>query len=150
MQIFETSGYSHNSTEYKAVEDDEVFCLLQTLHNYGARKIALFGLGPIGCTPEEIRTFPTNLSGCVDNINNAVTLYNDRMKPLVDGLNANLSDAHFTYINVWSFSPTIGRLPQLSFINSINVFLRIYFGVFVKICKSVQYLINIRMIYILM
>lgn len=83
---------------------------ITTLYNYGARKIALFGLGPIGCTPEEIRSFPTNLSGCVDNINNAVTLYNDRMKPLVDGLNTNLSDAHVTYINIWSFSPTIGLL----------------------------------------
>lgn len=93
-----------------------MFCSLQALYNYGARKIAMFGLGPIGCTPEEIRTFPTNLSGCVENKNNAVTLYNDRLKSLVDDLNANLSDAHVTYINVWNFFPTIGRLLQLSFI----------------------------------
>ncbi|KAK1378530.1 GDSL-lipase protein [Heracleum sosnowskyi] len=83
---------------------------ITTLYNYGARKIALYGLGPIGCTPEEIRTFPTNLSGCVDNINIAVALYNDRMKPLVDSLNANLSDAHVTFINVWNFAPVLGLL----------------------------------------
>ncbi|KAL5789384.1 hypothetical protein ACOSQ2_004272 [Xanthoceras sorbifolium] len=45
---------------------------LKTLYNYGARKIAVFGLGLIGCTPGMIAMYGTNGSSCVDFINNAV------------------------------------------------------------------------------
>lgn len=37
---------------------------------------------------------------CVEFINDAVQVFNDRLVRLVDGLNANLTDAHFTYINM--------------------------------------------------
>ncbi|KAL1805719.1 hypothetical protein ACET3Z_028787 [Daucus carota] len=104
----ETSQYTPE--QYADLLIQQYASQIKVLYNSGARKIALFGLGPIGCTPEEIRTFPRNLSGCVDNLNNAVAQFNNRMKPLVDGLNANLSDAHVTYVNISNFSPQIGLL----------------------------------------
>ncbi|KAI6682596.1 hypothetical protein NL676_036477 [Syzygium grande] len=79
---------------------------LKTLYLYGARKVAVIGLGLIGCTPAEIKRYGTNGSVCVDKINNAAILFNNRLQPLVDEFNSNLSDAKFTYINMFAISTT--------------------------------------------
>ncbi|KAK3435425.1 LOW QUALITY PROTEIN: hypothetical protein EUGRSUZ_C00135 [Eucalyptus grandis] len=84
---------------------------LKTLYSYGARKVAIFGLSVIGCAPTKISRFGTNGSLCVDKINSAVMLLNDRLKPLVDELNRNLADAKFTYIDF--FGIAIAGLPVL-------------------------------------
>ncbi|XP_059288410.1 GDSL esterase/lipase At1g29670-like [Lycium ferocissimum] len=77
---------------------------LKTLYGYGARKVAVSNIGLLGCLPEETRVFGRNASGCVDFINNYVQLFNDKLKPLIDDLNTNLSGARFTYINITSIS----------------------------------------------
>ena len=77
------------------------------LYQLGARKVAVNGVGLIGCTPKEIARFGTN-GTCVESINNAVNLFNDRLKPLVDNINNNFSDATFTFINVSSISTPQG------------------------------------------
>ncbi|CAI9087878.1 OLC1v1022065C1 [Oldenlandia corymbosa var. corymbosa] len=70
---------------------------LQTLHKLGARKVVLFGLAQLGCTLHEIIAY--NSSGCIGSINDAVELFNNRLKPLVDDLNARFPDAKFIYLN---------------------------------------------------
>ncbi|KAL3820208.1 hypothetical protein ACJIZ3_006113 [Penstemon smallii] len=77
---------------------------LTTLYSLGARKVAVFGLGLLGCLPEELARFPTNGSPCVDSINNDVSLFNNRLRPLIDNLNNNLPDARFIFINITSIS----------------------------------------------
>ncbi|XP_074359533.1 GDSL esterase/lipase At1g29670-like [Apium graveolens] len=72
---------------------------LKTLYNYEARKVAVFGLGQVGCTPAIVMKFGPDASGCVDRVNAAINLVNDRLKPLIDDLNSNLSGAKFIYIN---------------------------------------------------
>ena len=74
------------------------------MYSYGARKVALFGIGPIGCTPGNVATYDTNGSLCVDFINKAVQEFNIRLKTLVDNLNHNLQDAKFIYVNVYGIS----------------------------------------------
>ena len=65
--------------------------------------MAIFGLGAMGCTPGELAKFGASPgSACVDEINDAVQLFNDRLKLLVDDLNAKFSDARFTYINIFT------------------------------------------------
>lgn len=72
------------------------------MYNNGARKVALFGVGRIGCTPNAISLHgKTNGSLCVDKMNKAVRHFNLELKLLIDGLNNNLTDAHFTYINAY-------------------------------------------------
>ncbi|KAL3616981.1 hypothetical protein CASFOL_039375 [Castilleja foliolosa] len=72
---------------------------LRILYNSGARKIAIFGLGLLGCVPQELANFPTNGSACVDFINNGIKPFNNRLTPLIDNLNMDLPDAQFTFIN---------------------------------------------------
>ncbi|KDP21165.1 hypothetical protein JCGZ_21636 [Jatropha curcas] len=75
---------------------------LKTLYNYGARKIALFGLGEIGCTPNAISTYGTNGSYCVEIMEEASQFFNSKLKSVVEELNSNLTGAKFTYINYYS------------------------------------------------
>ncbi|XP_071937490.1 GDSL esterase/lipase At1g29670 [Coffea arabica] len=73
---------------------------LKTLYNYGARKIALFGLGALGCIPAVIDS--SGGTTCVDSVNAAVQILNDRLKPLVDDLNSQLVGAKFIYLKTSS------------------------------------------------
>ncbi|KAL8032371.1 hypothetical protein ABFX02_13G091600 [Erythranthe guttata] len=77
---------------------------LRTLYNSGARKVAVFGLGLLGCTPQELSMFPANASGCVDFINEAAQLFNNRLKPVIDDFNTNSPGAQFIYVNITSIS----------------------------------------------
>ncbi|XP_034697270.1 GDSL esterase/lipase At1g29670-like [Vitis riparia] len=80
---------------------------LKTLYGYGARKLALFGLGLIGCAPAELASFgPSPGSNCVDAINDAVRLFNTGLVSLIDDLNKNFTDAKFTYINFYEIGST--------------------------------------------
>ncbi|KAK9936679.1 hypothetical protein M0R45_013507 [Rubus argutus] len=61
------------------------------------RKVALIGLGLIGCTPDAISK--TNRTACVDELNSAAQLFNQKLVSLVDQLNTNLTDAKFIFVN---------------------------------------------------
>ncbi|PWA69712.1 SGNH hydrolase-type esterase domain-containing protein [Artemisia annua] len=100
--------------QYAAVLAKQFSQQLTTLYKLGARKVAVNGVGLIGCAPAEIARFGTN-GTCVDSINNAVKLFNDRLKPIVDNINNNFSDARFTYINITSISTPQGgvALPNV-------------------------------------
>ncbi|KAH9667897.1 GDSL esterase/lipase [Citrus sinensis] len=77
------------------------------LYKLGARKIAVFGLGLVGCTPGSVAIYGTsNSSMCVDSINMAVQIFNKKLIPLVDELNNNLQDAKFIYVDIFNISST--------------------------------------------
>ncbi|KAL8228063.1 hypothetical protein R6Q57_015647 [Mikania cordata] len=81
---------------------------LKSLYDLGARKIAVFGLGLIGCSPAEISIFGTEGKPCVDSINKAVKQFNNNIKPVIDELNDHNPDAKFTFINVTSIASQPG------------------------------------------
>lgn len=72
----------------------------QTLHSYGARKVAVFGLGLLGELPEIVARFGSN-SSVMDT---AVKLFNTELQPRVNDLNSELSGAKFTYIDSYEIS----------------------------------------------
>ncbi|KAI3498611.1 hypothetical protein L1887_34388 [Cichorium endivia] len=84
-----------------------------TLFSYGARKVVLNGLGPVGCTPYELSRYSSNES-CVEYINTAVQLFNHNLKLLVDELNndTSLEDAKFIYLNFYDMSMEVIRQPS--------------------------------------
>ncbi|KAH9667901.1 hypothetical protein KPL70_021224 [Citrus sinensis] len=77
-----------------------------TLYNFGARKVALFGLGLIGCTPGCIAMYGNGTS-CVEYINNEVQMFNTKLVSLVDELNNNFQDTKFIYVNTSSVSSSV-------------------------------------------
>ncbi|KAL9272920.1 GDSL esterase/lipase-like protein, partial [Drosera capensis] len=84
---------------------------IQQLYNSGATKVALFGLGPLGCTLAQVAVYgTTNGSSCRDDVNSAANNFNQKLVALVDDLNTRFTDSKFTYINIigMQFSPTQG------------------------------------------
>lgn len=61
----------------------------------------LIGVGQIGCSPNELAQNSPDGRTCVQRINSANQLFNNRLKSLVDNLNNNFSDAKFIYINAY-------------------------------------------------
>ncbi|KAI3719117.1 hypothetical protein L6452_20008 [Arctium lappa] len=110
--IYPTSN-TYTSDRYATVLIQQYSQQLKTLYNLGARKIAVFGLGQIGCAPAEIAMFGTGGKPCVESINDAVKLFNERLKALVDELNKDYSDARFTFINLTSISAPQGDVAIL-------------------------------------
>lgn len=62
--------------------------------------MALIGVGQVGCSPNELAQQSPNGVTCVDRINNAIQIFNQKLVALVDGFNT-LPGAHFTYINAY-------------------------------------------------
>ncbi|KAL1562612.1 GDSL esterase/lipase-like protein [Salvia divinorum] len=67
---------------------------LRRLYKYGARKVAIYGVGSIGYLPQFRSTVEF-----MDSTNQVTQHFNDRLATLVQGLNARLSGAQFVFIN---------------------------------------------------
>ncbi|KAI8000553.1 GDSL esterase/lipase [Camellia lanceoleosa] len=114
-QYYPTSS-QYTGEQYATVLVQQYSKQLKTLHEYGANKIAIFGLGQIGCTPAEIAVYGTNGFACVDKINSVVEIFNVKLKSLVDDLNKELAGVKFIYINITSI--TSGKTsPGLTVLN---------------------------------
>ncbi|XWS70962.1 hypothetical protein CRYUN_Cryun03dG0095900 [Craigia yunnanensis] len=96
---FYNTDCQYTPDQFAAVLVEQYSKQIKTLYDNGARKFALYGLGYIGCTPDATATYGTNGSLCVDKLNIAATLFNNRLMPLVKELNGNLTDAKFSYLN---------------------------------------------------
>ncbi|OMO65569.1 Lipase, GDSL, partial [Corchorus olitorius] len=70
-----------------------------SLYKDGARMFAVFGLEPIGCSPNSIEIYGRDFSGCVLKLNQAAELFNGKLEAVVNELNKNLSYAELRYLN---------------------------------------------------
>ncbi|XP_061356076.1 GDSL esterase/lipase At1g29670-like [Gastrolobium bilobum] len=84
---------------------------LRIMYNYGARKMVLFGVGQIGCSPNALSQSPDGRT-CVARINSANQLFNNGLKSLVDQLNNQLPAARFIYINSYGIFQDIINSPS--------------------------------------
>ncbi|GMY35321.1 GDSL esterase/lipase At1g29670-like [Fagus crenata] len=99
MPQYYLTSHLYNPEQYATVLSQQFYQQLLTLFKQGARKVVVFGLGQLGYIPYELATCGTNAS-CVNNINNAVQLFNDKLISLLSNINKNQIDAKFTYINI--------------------------------------------------
>ncbi|KAI3708457.1 hypothetical protein L2E82_37627 [Cichorium intybus] len=108
--LYSTSNI-YTVDKYAVVLAEQYREQLTKLYNLGARKIVVFGLSQLGCIPAAIAAIGTNGKPCVDSINDAANLFNNRLKPLVDELNNDHFDAKFTFINLTSILAPEGDVP---------------------------------------
>nr|GFB35984.1 GDSL esterase/lipase At1g29670-like [Tanacetum cinerariifolium] len=85
---------------------------IRILYNYGARKLVLNGIGPIGCSPNALAQHSRDGSTCVAKINSANQMFNRRLVSLVDYFNKNLPDAKFIYINNYAIFQDLINNPK--------------------------------------
>ncbi|KAK9153180.1 hypothetical protein Sjap_000660 [Stephania japonica] len=101
MPLYYITSRQYTPQQYADILIQQYSQQLRTLYNSGGRKIALTGLGEIGCSPYELARGSSNGVTCVSNINVAVRIFNDKVKSLVDDLNNNLPGAKFIFINAY-------------------------------------------------
>ncbi|KAJ8770884.1 hypothetical protein K2173_021799 [Erythroxylum novogranatense] len=99
---FYSTSKKYTPEQYASVLVQEYELQLRTLHDHGARKIALIGIGPLGCAPVVVRkSTGTNGSSYVDEVNNSLQIFNSKLRPLVDKLNKALANAKFIYLDAF-------------------------------------------------
>lgn len=74
--------------------------------------MALFGLGQIGCSPNELAQNSPDGSTCVQKINSANQIFNSKLKSLVNELNNNVSDGRFIFIDSYGIFQDIISRPS--------------------------------------
>jgi len=74
--------------------------------------MALFGIGQIGCSPNELAQNSPDGTTCVERINSANQLFNNGLKSLVNQLNNELPDARFIYVNTYGIFQDIISNPS--------------------------------------
>ncbi|XP_074578427.1 GDSL esterase/lipase At5g45670-like [Curcuma longa] len=98
MPAFYNTGEQYTPEQFADVLIQQYSQQLRTLYNYGARKVALIGVGQVGCSPNELAQHSPNGVTCVEEINSAIRIFNGKLINLVDQFNT-LDGAHFIYIN---------------------------------------------------
>ncbi|KAF9612870.1 hypothetical protein IFM89_004286 [Coptis chinensis] len=110
-QMYSTSR-QYTPVQYADVLIQQFSQQLRTLYNYGARKVALIGVGQIGCSPNALANSPDGCTYASRIINNmSCRLFNDRLRNMVDNLNNNLDDSQFIYVNAYGIFNDIIRNP---------------------------------------
>lgn len=69
---------------------------LVALYNMGARRFVVYGVGPIGCTPNQLAG-----QNCADRVNQMVVLFNSALRSLIIDLNLHLTGANLAYVDVY-------------------------------------------------
>ncbi|TVU20578.1 hypothetical protein EJB05_36792 [Eragrostis curvula] len=111
MPAFYSTGSRFTPAQYADALAAQYSRLLQVLYSYGARKVALMGVGQVGCSPNELAQASADGVTCVARIDAAIRMFNQRLVSLVDQFNDKLPGAHFTYVNVYGIFEDILRSP---------------------------------------
>ena len=110
MPAFYSTDSRYTPEQYAESLAEDYSRLLQVMYRYGARKVALIGVGQVGCSPNELAQRSANGVTCVEQINSAVRIFNQRLVGLVDRFNT-LPGARFTYINIYGIFDDILKSP---------------------------------------
>ncbi|CAN6883017.1 unnamed protein product [Brassica oleracea] len=90
------------------------FVYVQLLYVQGARKVGLFGVSKLGCTPRMIASHGGGL-GCAAEVNKAVESFNKNLKDLVSEFNTNFNDAKITYVDIFTSQTPLAKYFLMRF-----------------------------------
>lgn len=74
---------------------------IKTIYELGGRKFLIAGLGPLGCLPNQIGN-SGDTSTCVDSTNYLASVFNAKLKPMLDQFNADLKDSYFLFWDTYA------------------------------------------------
>jgi len=74
--------------------------------------MVLFGIGQIGCSPNELAQNSPDGKTCVEKINTANQIFNNKLKGVTDQFNNQLPDAKVIYINSYGIFQDIISNPS--------------------------------------
>ncbi|CAK9310840.1 unnamed protein product [Citrullus colocynthis] len=93
---------------------------LKRLHELGARKFVVVGVGPLGCIPFVRAIHFISNEKCSEKVNRLIKAYNFRLSGVVDQLNLEFSPkTKFVYANSYAvFTKIIVNYRQYGFVNA--------------------------------
>ncbi|XP_073013835.1 GDSL esterase/lipase At1g33811 [Typha latifolia] len=109
-----TTSYQYSPRTYATLLLQDYSRQLTDMYDLGARKIAIAGIGQIGCIPYELarnsnrnNNKKTKGTVCNEKINKAISMFNTGLVQMVNRFNSELPDAKFIYINTYESSKDI-------------------------------------------
>ncbi|KAJ9153248.1 hypothetical protein P3X46_026710 [Hevea brasiliensis] len=111
MPQFYSSSRQYTPEQWANILIQQYTEQLRILYNHGARKFVLIGVGQIGCSPSELAQNSPDGRKCVQRINSANQIFNNKLRSLVDQFNGNTPDAKFIYINAYGIFQDITSNP---------------------------------------
>ncbi|GFQ02725.1 GDSL esterase/lipase at1g29660 [Phtheirospermum japonicum] len=112
---FHTSTTPYNPQQFAALLIFRYSTQLRRLYDNGARKIAVSGVGKLGCLPHEIATYGnSDAPACVETSNDVVRIFNEFLELLLKDLNNQLTDAKFVLARDSSSTTSYGNITVLS------------------------------------
>ncbi|CAH9055589.1 unnamed protein product [Cuscuta europaea] len=112
MPIYYSSSRQYTPDQYADLLIQQYTQQLQTLYDYGARKFVLIGVGAIGCSPNALAQNSPDGQTCVERINVANRIFNQKLRALVDSFNSNTPEAKFIYINAYGIFEDLIENPS--------------------------------------
>jgi phospholipase/lecithinase/hemolysin len=85
---------------------------LQEIYNYGARRILITGIPPLGCLPIErtVRNIYKQEQGCLQDLNQNAISYNIKIQKMIDFLRPKLPGIKIFYADI--FSPLLNMVQN--------------------------------------
>lgn len=120
MPQFYNTGSQYTPEQYADDLIQRYAQQLRILYNYGARKVVLYGIGQIGCSPNELAQNSPDGRTCVERINSANRIFNAGLKNLVDQVNNQFNDARFIYIDSYGIFQDIISSPSSFGFSNVN------------------------------
>ncbi|XP_039118391.1 LOW QUALITY PROTEIN: GDSL esterase/lipase At1g33811-like [Dioscorea cayenensis subsp. rotundata] len=105
-----SSSYEYSPKTFASILLEEYTRQLTNVYNLGARKVAVIGVGQIGCIPYELARYNTNdnnngtQSHCNNKINKAIAIFNKGLVKMVNRFNDQFPGAKFIYVNTFESS----------------------------------------------
>ncbi|PSR99565.1 GDSL esterase/lipase [Actinidia chinensis var. chinensis] len=85
---------------------------VKELYGLGAKRIAVFGVPPIGCVPSQRTLVGGVLRECVENYNQAGQLFNTKLFSALDSLSSNLNDPQTRLVYIDIYNPLLDLIQN--------------------------------------
>nr|CAB3465213.1 unnamed protein product [Digitaria exilis] len=99
----------YNGDQYSTLLVQQYAKQLNTLYGLGARRFVIAGVGSMACIPNMRARSPRNV--CSPDVDDLIIPFNNKVKAMVNNLNANRHDAKFIYVDNYAMISEILRNP---------------------------------------
>ncbi|XP_038989521.1 GDSL esterase/lipase At1g33811 isoform X2 [Phoenix dactylifera] len=112
MPFYYPTSYEYSPSTFATLLLQAYSQQLMQLYNLGARKVAIIGIGQVGCIPYELARNRNSNNGrnnsqCNETINKDITIFNNGLVQMVNRFNKQKSGAKFIYVNTFQTSKDI-------------------------------------------
>ncbi|CAL9240812.1 unnamed protein product [Arabidopsis halleri] len=104
--------HQYDVASFTTLMADNARSFAQKLHEYGARRIQVFGAPPLGCVPSQRTLAGGPTRNCVVRFNDATKLYNAKLAANLDSLSRTLGEKTIIYVDIYDSLLDIILDPQ--------------------------------------